>query len=134
MSRTKYEWGYEVDDPVLNHPILQIQADHKQLGQVAYVLPQAKHSRFNHFGFAKYIADRICKHLEEKGNLPGSRNNIVQFTKIHDMGHPPFSHAVEYVLKSLTGLDHNLRALQLLDSDKRDKAGNRTLKDVLEYS
>jgi len=34
MSRTKYQWGYEVDDPVLNHPILQIQADHKQLGQV----------------------------------------------------------------------------------------------------
>ena len=68
MSRTKYQWGYEVDDPVLNHPILQIQADHKQLGQVSYVLPQAKHSRFNHFGFAKYIADRICNDLEKREN------------------------------------------------------------------
>lgn len=133
MSKPKYQWGFEVDDPVLNHPILQVQADHKQLGQVAYVFPQAKHSRFNHFGFAKYIADRICKHLEEKGNLPGSRNNIVQFTKIHDMAHPPFSHAIEYVLEPLTGLNHNKRALHLLDSDKKDAKG-RTLKDVLEYS
>ena len=129
----KYHWGFEVDDPVLNHPILQVQADHKQLGQVAYVLPQAKHSRFHHFGFAKFIADRICRSLEEKGTLPGSRNNIVQYTKIHDMSHPPFSHAVEYDLRALTGLDHNKRALLLLDSDKRDNHG-RTLRDVLEYS
>ncbi len=133
MPKPKYQWGFEVDDPVLNHPTLQVQSDHKQLGQVAYVFPQAKHSRFNHFGFAKYIADRICKHLEEKGNLPGSRNNIVQFTKIHDMAHPPFSHAAEYVLEAVTGINHNKRALVLLDSDKKDSKG-RTLRDVLEYS
>src|SRR3989344_1692736 len=136
MSRTKYHWGFEVDDPVLNHPLLQVQADHKQLGQVAYVLPQAKHSRFNHFGFAKYIADRICNDLEKRENLPGSRKNIVQFTKIHDMGHPPFSHAVEYVLRDITGIDHNKRALMLLESNIKDnhKLDGRTLKDVLEYS
>ena len=133
MPKPKYQWGYEVDDPVLKHPHLLVQQDHKQLGQVAYVFPQAKHSRFNHFGFAKYIADRICRQLEENGNLPGSRNNIVQFTKIHDMSHPPFSHAVEYVLKAITGLDHNKRALLLLDSNKKDPQ-ERTLRDVLEYS
>ncbi len=133
MGNAKYPWGFEVDDPVLNHPILQVQADHKQLGQVAYVLPQAKHSRFNHFGFVKYITDRICRQLEEKGDFIGSRNNVVQFAKIHDMGHPPFSHAVEYVLRDLTKVDHNERALQLLGSNKKDKSG-RTLPDVLEFS
>lgn len=132
MPKPKYQWGYEVDDPVLKHPVLLVQQDHKQLGQVAYVFPQAKHSRYNHFGFAKFIADQICKQLEQTGNLPGSRNNIVQFTKVHDMSHAPFSHAIEYVLEPLTGLDHKKRALQLLDSNTRDSKG-RTLADVLEY-
>ncbi|MBI2671519.1 hypothetical protein HYX16_01155 [Candidatus Woesearchaeota archaeon] len=129
----KYPWGCDVDDLVLNHPLLQIQADHKQLGQVAYVLPEAKHSRYHHAGFAKYIADRICKELEERGNLPGSRNDIVQFTKIHDISHPTFSHAVEYILKYLTGVTLKQKALQILDSDITDKKG-RTIKDVLELS
>jgi HD superfamily phosphohydrolase len=129
----KYPWGCDVDDLVLNHPLLQIQADHKQLGQVAYVRPEAKHSRYHHAGFTKYIADRICRQLEERGNLPGSRNDIVQFTKIHDISHPTFSHAVEYILKYLTGVTLKQKALQLLDSDRPDKNG-RTIRDVLELS
>ena len=128
---TDFLWGFEYDDLVLNHPILRVQASHKQLGQVAYVLPGARHSRHDHMGFTKLVVSRIFKSLEERGDNPGRRNDIVQYAKIHDIDHTTFSHAIEYVVKALTGVSAKQRFLQLLDSDIKDEKG-RTLKDVLE--
>src|SRR3972149_4875933 len=113
MRSDEFYWGFADDDNVLNHPALQAQRGHKQLGQIEAIYPGATHTRFDHSGYAKFIAHRICEVLEKKGRLPAARNDIVQFAKLHDMGHPPFSHAVEYVLRSFTNKTHHTRALAL---------------------
>lgn len=121
------------DDPVLSHPAMRVQEGHKQLGQIAAIFPSAVHTRYDHSGFATLIAEHICATLDKKERLPVARSDIRQYTKIHDQGHPPFSHAVEYVLKSFTGMSHNDRALAVLDSDVVDEQG-RTLACVLKQS
>lgn len=132
---TSLRWDYatyrvgQQCDSILGHPIVLAQQGHKQLGQLAAVYPGATHTRFDHAGFAAHIADLICETLERNGR-PNSRADIVAFAKLHDVGHPPFSHAVEYLLRDKTGVDHKQRLLQLLDSDIRDGFG-RTLADVL---
>ncbi len=131
MRLDEFHWGFDDDDKVLNHPALQSQRGHKQLGQIEAIYPGATQTRFDHSGHAKYIAHRICDVLEKKGRLPCARNDIVQFAKLHDMGHPPFSHAVEYVLRASTKQTHHSRALALLDSDTKDSQ-KRTLREVLE--
>ncbi len=131
MRSDDFHWGFVDDDKVLNHPALQPQRGHKQLGQIEAIYPGATHTRFDHSGYGKFITHRSCDVLEKKGRLPCARNDIVQFSKLHDMGHPPFSHAVEYVLRASTDQNHHTRALTLLDSDTKDGQG-RTLKQVLE--
>ena len=124
--------GQDYEDLVLNHPVMEPQRHHKQLGQIEAIFSGATHTRYAHAGYAKKIAKEICKILKEKGRLPCAENDIVQATALHDMGHPPFSHAVEYVLKEFdNGKTHHERALELLDSDIKDTK-ERTIRDVLE--
>lgn len=120
------DWDFEIDEdtaPVLAHPVMQSQRQHKQLGQVEAIFSKAVHTRYEHSGYTGRIADKICKVLNKKGRLPSSKKDIVHFAVLHDIGHPPFSHAVEYVLKEFTGIDHNQRAIDLLYSDIRDNEG-----------
>lgn len=129
------DWGSAnvVDDPVLNHPAMQRLRWVKQLGQVDGVNSRAVHTRYDHSCFAAYIGGHICSILNSKGRLPSSERDLVQLIKLHDYGHPPFSHAVEYVLREHTPTDHKQRALLLLDSDEHDNHGH-TLADVLEMT
>jgi len=136
MLGSGFHWEFNVthrEDPVLHHPSIQFQRFHKQLGPIEAIYPHATHTRFDHAGYTMLIAHHICDVLEKRKRLPDSRQDIINASKLHDFGHPPFSHAVEYVLRSFTKMNHKQRALSLLDSDKQDSQG-RTLKDVLEYA
>ncbi len=133
MGMTKYVAGYTSDDIVLNHPLMTIQRNHKQLGQIDAERIDANHSRYNHLAYALYIGNAVCDVLQNKERLNCARADIIQYIKIHDIGHPPYSHAVEYVLKAFTGQDHKQRSLALLDSDKKD-SNKRTLRKVLQIS
>ncbi|MBS3116704.1 HD domain-containing protein [Candidatus Woesearchaeota archaeon] len=128
-------WGSDLsaEDPVLNHPVMRYQQGHAQLCQIQNIYSGANHTRFHHSGYAALIARRISEHLERIERLEGSKKDIITATKIHDIGHPPFSHAAEYVLSQYCrGLTHNERALKLLDSDEKDQEG-RTCCEVLEW-
>ena len=127
-------WEFEVDedDLVLSHPVMEPQRNHKQLGQIEAIYSGASHTRLNHSGYARKVAKASCKVLRKRGRLTDSENDIVHATGLHDMGHPPFSHAAEYVLKELDGgKTHHEKTLELLDSDLKDGKG-RTIRDVLE--
>ncbi|MEK6936988.1 MAG: hypothetical protein AABW58_02860 [Nanoarchaeota archaeon] len=133
MNYDDLVWEFEVDDDlVLNHPIMEPQRHHRQLGQIEKLISGASHTRLNHSGYARKVAKVICRVLKERGRLPAPENDIIHATGLHDMGHPPFSHAVEYVLREFdNGKTHHERGLELLDSDIRDGKG-RTIRDVLE--
>ena len=71
----------------------------KQLGLAHLVYPGAIHSRFEHALGTYHLAGRTLALLAERGELsdtPPAEQRIVRYAALlHDIGHYPFSHALE---------------------------------------
>jgi HD superfamily phosphohydrolase len=71
----------------------------RQLGHAFLVYPGATHSRFEHALGAFHLAQRGLAALEARGELDGvgaaERQAVVLAALLHDIGHYPFSHALE---------------------------------------
>ena len=75
----------------------------KQLGLVYLVFPGAHHTRFEHSLGVSHVADRIAQELK----LPEDERNLVRVAGfLHDVGHGPFSHTLEYIFHGILGVDH----------------------------
>ncbi|MEM3594830.1 MAG: HD domain-containing protein, partial [Candidatus Jordarchaeaceae archaeon] len=112
---------YEIRDPIhgfielnewerdiINHPIFQRLRRIRQLGLTDFVYPGATHTRFEHslgvMHVATKIFDQIVKHRRDflkkelsftEGGLERDRVLVRLSSLLHDIGHPPFSHATE---------------------------------------
>lgn len=91
----------------------------KQLAFAEYVYPCASHNRYQHsLGVAQCITDMytaICKNCPSfyrEGDLELLRAMAL----IHDLGHPPFSHASE----ELSTIEHEERLTDILESIKKE--------------
>jgi HD superfamily phosphohydrolase len=73
----------------------------RQLGLAFLVYPGASHSRFEHALGAYHLARRALALLEERGDLAGisesERCDVRIAALLHDIGHYPFSHALEEI-------------------------------------
>ena len=73
----------------------------RQLGLAHLVYPGATHSRFEHALGAYHLARRTLANLAERGALAGvtedQRAIVVVAALLHDLGHYPFSHALEEI-------------------------------------
>jgi HD superfamily phosphohydrolase len=73
----------------------------RQLGLAFLVYPGASHSRFEHALGAYHLARRALLLLEERGDLhgldPARCADIRIAALLHDIGHYPFSHALEEI-------------------------------------
>jgi uncharacterized protein len=69
----------------------------KQLGMADMVFPGATHTRFNHCLGAAYVAKRIAQQI---GLNEIEKNNVMVAALLHDIGHGPFSHLFESLLKN----------------------------------
>lgn len=82
---------------VINHAFFQRLRRIKQLGLTDFVYPGAHHTRFHHAIGAMHLTQRAMDLLREKGTVIS--NEEYQGTSIaillHDVGHGPFSHALE---------------------------------------
>jgi hypothetical protein len=71
----------------------------RQLGLAYLVYPGATHTRFDHALGVYHLANRALAVLEEQGMLAGvpaeERRLVPLAALLHDIGHYPFSHAVE---------------------------------------
>lgn len=71
----------------------------RQLGHAFLVYPGATHSRFEHALGAYHLARRALATLDERGELAGvneaERLAVRLAALLHDIGHYPFSHALE---------------------------------------
>ncbi len=71
----------------------------RQLGHAFLVYPGATHSRFEHALGAFHLAQRAIGMLDARGDLggvpPGDRQAVALAALLHDIGHYPFSHALE---------------------------------------
>jgi len=91
----------------------------RQLGPAHLVYPGATHSRFEHCLGTNFLAQKsirvvnYCEDLDTACFVPFSRLLDEYHQKLfraaallHDIGHPPTSHTIEYALESWVGLDH----------------------------
>jgi uncharacterized protein len=82
---------------LLEHPVIQRLRRIKQLGLTNYVYPGANHSRFQHAVGATYLMDQAIQVIRQK-NLEITSDEAdaaMAAILLHDIGHGPFSHALE---------------------------------------
>ena len=91
---------------IIQHPYFQRLRRIKQLGMADYVYPGAIHTRFHHALGAMHLMSEALNHLQSKGvflfdaEIEGALIAIL----LHDIGHGPFSHALEHSI--LTNVNH----------------------------
>jgi len=88
---------------LLESPEIQRLHNIKQLGFANMVFPGANHTRLEHslgvYKIANIVSDLISLDENEKTILACA-------AMLHDIGHGPFSHTLEALLRELFGLDH----------------------------
>ena len=88
----------------------------KQMGMAHIVYPGAIHTRFQHSLGACHLITKALNILKSKG-IDITEEEFVS-TQIaillHDMGHGPFSHALEFTL--LDGITHEQLSIQIMES------------------
>ncbi|KAB1193570.1 HD domain-containing protein [Haloferax sp. MBLA0076] len=76
----------------------------KQLSTVRLVYPSASHTRFEHSLGVYHLASRALSHL----GIDGDRAAHVRAAALlHDIGHGPYGHQTEDLIRRRTGRDHD---------------------------
>lgn len=91
---------YDIVFDVIEHPIFQRLRRIQQLGLSSLVYPGATHSRFHHSLGAMHLMHKSLDVLKAKGHPISEQESKAAVLAIlmHDLGHGPFSHALEGVL------------------------------------
>jgi len=91
---------------IISHPYFQRLRYIKQLGLTDLVYPGAVHTRFQHALGALHLMGRVLDNLRFKGvEISNEEFEAAQLAVLlHDIGHGPFSHALEHSL--LPGVKH----------------------------
>ena len=112
---------------VLEHPIVQRLRRVKQLGMTDLVYPGAQHSRFHHAIGAMSLMHEALKTLKSKG-VAISKDEMTAgmlAVLLHDVGHGPFSHALEF--KLVSGVSHEKITLGLMELLNTEFKGDLSL-------
>jgi hypothetical protein len=91
---------------LINHPYFQRLRRIKQLGMTNLVYPGALHTRFHHAIGAMWLMVEAIKVLQSKGVeiTAEEEEGAIVAILLHDIGHGPFSHALEHTIVS--GVSH----------------------------
>ena len=100
---------------IIEHPFFQRLRRIKQLGLADFVYPGAIHTRFHHALGAMHLMNEALVHLQQKGvYLFDAEIEAAQIAiLLHDIGHGPFSHALEHSL--LNSVPHEEVSLLLIE-------------------
>ncbi len=85
---------------LIQHPYFQRLHRIKQLGLSSYVYPGAQHTRMQHSIGAMHLMGEAIAQLQQQGHtiLPAEAEAVRACILLHDIGHGPFSHALEHSL------------------------------------
>jgi HD superfamily phosphohydrolase len=105
---------------IISHPYFQRLRYIKQLGLTDLVYPGAIHTRFQHALGALHLMGRVLDNLRFKGiEISEEEYEAAQLAVLlHDIGHGPFSHALEHSL--LPGVRHESISYLLMNSLNRE--------------
>lgn len=93
-----------LNDPLLfdllEHPLVQRLREIRQLGMSYLVYPGATHSRLAHALGAMHLMQQVMLILRDKGvDIPhATGTSACAAILLHDIGHGPFSHALEHLI------------------------------------
>lgn len=99
---------------LIDHPFVQRLRRIKQMGLGYLVFPAAEHSRFSHAIGAMELAQRVLNNLREKDTTisPAEYEGTLIAVLLHDVGHGPLSHTLEYNL--IRDFHHEIMTLAVM--------------------
>ncbi len=108
---------------LVSHPWFQRLRNIRQLGLSSYVYPGAVHSRFQHSLGAMYLTGQAVHTLRTKGvDISSAEEEAVLIAiLLHDIGHGPFSHALEHSL--IEEMPHEHMSLLIMEELNRITSG-----------
>ncbi|MCZ4243135.1 HD domain-containing protein [Pedobacter punctiformis] len=111
---------------VISHPYFQRLRYIKQLGMTHLVYPGALHTRFHHALGAMHLMGLALEILRSKGHsiTAGEEEAAILAILLHDIGHGPFSHALEHSL--VTGIKHEDISARLMQELNEHFGGRLT--------
>jgi len=115
-----------VDDnllKVVEHYAFQRLRRISQLGLVSYIYPGATHTRFSHSLGVMHLITRAIEIMERKGiKFDNEIKLALKFCAlVHDVGHGPFSHALEWTILNIR---HEDITKMIIDRIFRNVIGN----------
>jgi HD superfamily phosphohydrolase len=112
---------------IIQHPYFQRLHRIKQLGVSMYVYPGAQHTRMQHSLGAMHLMGEAIQQLRAAGHeiSPEEETSAKACILMHDIGHGPFSHALEHSL--VPGVSHEELSLLLMEEMNSEFEGKLTM-------
>jgi len=112
---------------LINHKYFQRLRRIKQLGLTNLVYPGALHTRFHHAIGAMHLMNEALLTLKQKGVVITEEEEQATLCAIllHDIGHGPFSHALEHSI--VRGVSHEDISSLLMETLNKEFKGKLTL-------
>lgn len=112
---------------LIDHPYFQRLSRIKQLGLTYMVYPGAHHTRFHHAMGAMHLMQEAVAVLRDKGVEISTKEEkgVLVAILLHDIGHGPFSHALEHSI--VNDVNHEDISLILMDKLNQEFKGELTL-------
>ena len=111
---------------LVGHPWFQRLRNIRQLGLSSLVYPGAVHSRFQHSLGAMYLTGQAVHTLRSKGTVisEAEEEAVLVAILLHDIGHGPFSHALEHSL--IEDTPHEVMSLLIMEELNSEMKGRLT--------
>lgn len=108
---------------IIAHPYYQRLRRIKQMAMAQLVYPGAVHTRLHHSLGAYHLMGNAVNELRSKGVTitPEEEIAVKAAILLHDIGHGPFSHALEQVV--VLGVHHEQLSLQIMEKMNKDLNG-----------
>jgi uncharacterized protein len=112
---------------LIQHPYFQRLRRISQMGMSYLVYPGAHHTRFHHALGCMHIMQKTIDVLRSKGVdiTDDEANALCIAILLHDIGHGPFSHAMEHSIAE--GISHETISLLFMDALNREFGGRLSL-------
>jgi uncharacterized protein len=107
---------YNILLQIIDHPYFQRLRRIKQLGLSHLVYPGALHTRFHHAMGCTHLMQQAIDTLRYNGHeiTDDEAKGVLIAILLHDIGHGPFSHALEHSI--VTGVHHEQISLLLMEA------------------